>query len=448
MTTSSFAHPERTTHLAPLVRKKHGGGRGVVVDGGDLGGEESDGARSRRSAGNDDDDDVMPIPSRIVVVGEMTMAGNDDRDFDDDVDVIAVTNVLRSAFSGTNSTSQYGIITTTTTIVRDGMTAWNHTLTSHELDDVVTNAHDSIWLLVVRSPCLWSDALIRRRGMECDIREGLRGPVEAGKDGNVDDQGERRDEWCMGRAFASEADYYRMPWYDDDDMSKGTVRRRYDDIFDMRRRRLLLLKQVMDAMPRRIKVLRLGEFDLNPDVLVKDLIKEYGLVAIDNYAPASPRIDPILGRRSGRIDDDDDAHTCMEYPKWKEAMQRIDWNLEGYFGHNRLDSCRLCRDSDGYPLSSSNENDMPHMEERSPPTSIYILGERNSGTTFVSNTLAMAFDPPNVMGSNLEKFSTDVPVLLHKHMFRHDLLDDGDLREIRSRKDVLWIMVVRSPCDW
>ena len=33
-------------------------------------------------------------------------------------------------------------------------------------------------------------------------------------------------------------------------------------------------------------------------------------------------------------------------------------------------------------------------------------------------------------------------------MFRHDLLNKSELAEIKSRDDILWIMVVRSPCDW
>lgn len=77
-----------------------------------------------------------------------------------------------------------------------------------------------------------------------------------------------------------------------------------------------------------------------------------------------------------------------------------------------------------------------------------MQGERNSGTTFVSDTLAEAFDPPNSMGSNLEKFSSGIPVLLHKHMFRHDLLNESELAEVKGRRDIVWILVVRSPCDW
>ncbi|KAL3800762.1 hypothetical protein ACHAW5_002476 [Stephanodiscus triporus] len=86
-----------------------------------------------------------------------------------------------------------------------------------------------------------------------------------------------------------------------------------------------------------------------------------------------------------------------------------------------------------------------------PPTNIYLLGERNSGTNYAAGVLRDAFDPPNAVdGSSRvhEYFSSDVPVLRHKHMFRHSLLSEIELREIRRRTDALWILVVRRPCDW
>ena len=52
------------------------------------------------------------------------------------------------------------------------------------------------------------------------------------------------------------------------------------------------------------------------------------------------------------------------------------------------------------------------------------------------------------MGSKLERFASGIPVLMHKHMFRHDLLNETELAEIEARTDILWILVVRSPCDW
>jgi len=85
-----------------------------------------------------------------------------------------------------------------------------------------------------------------------------------------------------------------------------------------------------------------------------------------------------------------------------------------------------------------------------PPSEIYVLGERNSGTNYAAGVLRQAFVPPNRLDYSRqhESFSSEMPVLKHKHMFRHSLLDKSELMEISNRTDILWILAVRSPCDW
>mmetsp|Transcript_47602 Transcript_47602/g.101156 ORF Transcript_47602/g.101156 Transcript_47602/m.101156 type:complete len:666 (-) Transcript_47602:73-2070(-) len=337
-------------------------------------------------------------PTSIVVVGEINSWHK------------YASNVLRNAFGDMTRLHDQ--------IFRHDML--NHT----ELNDISMRT-DILWVMVVRSPCDAADEVIRFQKEACQNNE-----LPSGQ--------------CKPHEFASESDYYRMPWYDllgdgfdasDENIIESKPRQnyKYDDIFDMRRQKLLLMKQIMDAVPRHAKILRLGEFELNPDVFVNDLVKEYSFKLRKEYKLIPPGTNP-----QNMFVNPSNIFSCMEYAKWKEAQQRIDWTLEGYFGYNRLD-CHLCRDSgqvgnNGFPIS--------------PPSNIYILGERNSGTTFVSNTLAEAFHPPNTMGSDLEKFSSDVPVLLHKHMFRHDLLNSEELAEIKARDDILWVMVVRTTCDW
>ncbi|KAL3808244.1 hypothetical protein ACHAXA_006520 [Cyclostephanos tholiformis] len=81
-----------------------------------------------------------------------------------------------------------------------------------------------------------------------------------------------------------------------------------------------------------------------------------------------------------------------------------------------------------------------------PPT----LSERNSGTNYAAGILSDAFDPPNHVDDEHthEYFSSEIPVLRHKHMFRHSPLSKTELDEIRNRMDVLWVLAVRRPCDW
>lgn len=88
------------------------------------------------------------------------------------------------------------------------------------------------------------------------------------------------------------------------------------------------------------------------------------------------------------------------------------------------------------------------------PTNIYILGERNSGTNYAASILKKAFVPPNKNNiiddpsRSHEAFSSDIPIFRHKHMFRHSLLNETEMQEISRRTDILWILVVRRPCDW
>ncbi|KAL7490342.1 hypothetical protein ACHAW6_016164 [Cyclotella cf. meneghiniana] len=282
-----------------------------------------------------------------------------------------------------------------------------------ELETIAART-DILWIIPVRSPCEWAEAMMQRK-----------------------------KEWCVqnrmlhdsGLHFCEEIDHYNSQWEDWEAESSGEViipsetkrtNFSYKNIFDMRRQNLLIMQQIMELVPRHVKIVRLGEFELNPNALVKDLEKEYKFTLARDYKPLQIPAAPT-------------SSLCLNDSKWKDAQKLIDWKLEGYFGHHSLE-CHLCYED---VKGMNSENDGTEA-----PSIIYVLGERNSGTTFVSDTLAEAFDPPNSMGSNLEKFSSGIPVLLHKHMFRHDLLNESELAEVKERRDIVWILVVRSPCDW
>ena len=103
---------------------------------------------------------------------------------------------------------------------------------------------------------------------------------------------------------------------------------------------------------------------------------------------------------------------------------------------------------------------------REAPKYIFLLGERNSGTNYIEKLLLQSFYPKysfaakNTTHNAKHKFggcSPDAakmqyhacaPVLKYKHMFRHSLLSESEMDELRRRTDVLWILAVRSPCDW
>ena len=117
-----------------------------------------------------------------------------------------------------------------------------------------------------------------------------------------------------------------------------------------------------------------------------------------------------------------------------------------------LKKLRTSPNSAATTINNNNQQHHHHPPDPPPPTNIYILGERNSGTNYAASILKKAFAPPNNIiddpSRSHEAFSSDIPILRHKHMFRHSLLNETELREIATRTDILWILVVRRPCDW
>ena len=147
------------------------------------------------------------------------------------------------------------------------------------------------------------------------------------------------------------------------------------------------------------------------------------------------------------------AVVCVAYQMiWSTSLCGNNYDAPiGSVSYTRLISGS---NNDTYILQSSDHilntkiDKFTHLKDA--PTNIYVLGERNSGTNYASATLRKAFIPPNKVSSSQthEYFSADIPVLRHKHMFRHTLLNETELTEIANRTDILWIFAVRSPCEW
>ena len=354
-------------------------------------------------------DPMLPPPTRAVLLGERE-SGMDH-----------VADVLTGAFK--LDVSIHGHI-------------FRRTLLTDEELKAITAQTDILWVVVIKSPCEWAESMIQLKRNICE------------KNSVLQNRGlQSCNEGVLG-------DSYNFQWDDWEDSDRGEEiipndkqnSITHQNIFEFRRQNLQVIQQIIEVMPRNVKIVRYGEFVLNPNALIKDLEKEYGFTVKKYHVPI-------------QVNGDVGTLLCMSPTKWKEAQELIHWKLEGYFGHHSLD-CHLCHRDDDVA-----ENDVEA------PSIIYLLGElcqsiilslltiktqlifaligeRNSGTTFVSDTLAEAFDPPNSMGSKLERFSSGIPVLLHKHMFRHDLLNETEIAEIKSRTDILWVLVVRSPCDW
>lgn len=82
------------------------------------------------------------------------------------------------------------------------------------------------------------------------------------------------------------------------------------------------------------------------------------------------------------------------------------------------------------------ENKFPTI----PITGYRLLGERNSGTNYITDLLEDAF--PHYTKNKPQSVG-------FKHMFRHSEFQPSMLQELHdSSQSILWILVVRKPCDW
>ena len=136
---------------------------------------------------------------------------------------------------------------------------------------------------------------------------------------------------------------------------------------------------------------------------------------------------------------------------WKTKLDRLYYGGAPSSPATRISSSSTTESISISRLSSFNTRKAKFAKLTNPPSNIYVLGERNSGTNYAAKVLRQAFNAPNIPHSAAlthEYFSADIPVLKHKHMFRHSQLNSTELHEIETRKDILWILVVRSPCDW
>jgi hypothetical protein len=272
----------------------------------------------------DEDKPLLPPPTRVVVLGERESG----------VDV--AVKVLSGAFDVEISRHKY--------IARQSL------LNDNELE-AITSQTDVLWVIVVRSPCEWAEAMLQLKRDVCQKNNIL--------------QNKRGSESCQWGE-----DSYDFEWDGWQDTNAGEdmvatdieSSMTYQNVFEMRRHNLLITQQIVELVPRHVKIVRLGEFELNPNALIKDLEKEYQfkLRGVSHEAMVNTDSTPSL---------------CMGRAKWKEAQTLIDWEVEGYFGHHALD-CHLCY----------NDNNMDPNHTKT-PSIIYLLGKLSIITIIESNLI-------------------------------------------------------------
>lgn len=112
-------------------------------------------------------------------------------------------------------------------------------------------------------------------------------------------------------------------------ISKVSANYTYPNVFHLRRHKLEIMKQIIEAVPRNVKFVRLKELERSPEMLIQSLVKEFNVTTVkDGYKPQQPS--PVAHKT-----------VCLTPEEWDAAQNTIDWKLESEFGFSPND-CRMC----------------------------------------------------------------------------------------------------------
>ena len=111
-------------------------------------------------------------------------------------------------------------------------------------------------------------------------------------------------------------------------ISKVSANYTYPNVFSLRRHKLEIMEQIVEVVPRNVKLVRLNELERSPELFIQGLVKEFSLTVKDGYTP-QPKSAVAHGT------------TCLTKEEWEVAQQSIDWNTEADFGYGPSE-CRMC----------------------------------------------------------------------------------------------------------
>jgi hypothetical protein len=139
-------------------------------------------------------------------------------------------------------------------------------------------------------------------------------------------------------------------------ISKVSSNYTYPNVFELRRHKLQIMKQIIDAVPNNVKLVRLNEVERSPEVFIQDVVREFDLIVTEDY---QPQPNSPITHTTGKFDValstlgtyHRESHVlqslsllclvCLTPEEWEAAQHRIDWNLEAEFGFGPSD-CRMC----------------------------------------------------------------------------------------------------------
>lgn len=297
-------------------------------------------AENDRDDGADDDDDKShhvqrstttatfrqpPQPTSIYVLGERNSGTN------------YVSGTLKSSFEPPNAVDEqktHEYFASDIPILKHKHMLRHCLLTHHELQQLKQRT-DILFLLVVRRPCDWAEAMKRMPYHMCnptDISLDCGGPGNTELVG-LDHKNLLRTNYTLAQYFTlpfgdwTESTNYRNLSIDNIGTTKFTP---YNNVFHLRKHKLEIMKQIIDTVPRNVKIVRLHELELSPEMFITNIVQQYNLSLKEHYQLRKPSTKKHVEQ-------------CLSYEEWTIAQREIDWDMESYFGYTPLD-CHLCYD--------------------------------------------------------------------------------------------------------
>lgn len=244
-----------------------------------------------------------------------------------------IGNLLRAAFGSRYSTASNGpkheLADFTTEYERNipiyrFKHMFRHDLLNATEEAEVEKMTQTLWLLVVRNPCDWIDAMYRLPWHLCP-------------QGKID--------WCrrqskvdrIGQTLRmSRKDFMQVNWTDWNEVKRLPLDRNVEDysyhkIFALRTHKLRLMMQLIKLHPHNIQVVHLNDVAKRSEVFIQELVDTFGLELYPRFNTSFPRRSQVK------------TSICLPEKEWAIAQKEIDWELEAFFGFSQLD-CRMCLD--------------------------------------------------------------------------------------------------------
>eukprot|EP00040_Diaphanoeca_grandis_P026749 m.150240 g.150240 ORF g.150240 m.150240 type:complete len:433 (+) comp30715_c2_seq5:233-1531(+) len=207
-----------------------------------------------------------------------------------------------------------------------------------------TSKNGALWLLVVRNPCDWVDGMYRKPWHICNPTDKTSGGCDPYPKGVGENKRATRNmtrleflktswvdwaQWFVQRMHNPEE--YRTPT---PDWSSAT----YSNIFKLRTFKLRLMLQIMEAVPRNVKVVHLDHLELSTERFLYSINTEFNISRTGSKASiAHPH----------------KREMCLTDDEWQVAQAGLDWDVESKFGFSRFD-CHTCINPDPPSCTSGN----------------------------------------------------------------------------------------------